>query len=106
MTYQKRKEYFVGIDSDGTVFDSMKIKHTDSFIPAVIEVWDFDVKTAKRFAEIGERINLCSMNRGINRFPRLLMTFEELGETEGLGYRYINKSAASEKCHEYTQIYC
>lgn len=92
MRYKKRKKYFVGIDSDGTVFDSMKIKHTNSFIPAAVEVWNLDKKTSKQFKEIEERINLYSMNRGINRFPGLLMSFEELGEIDGLEdfKRYIN----------------
>lgn len=92
MAYKKTKKYLVGIDSDGAVFDSMKIKHTDSFIPAAVEVWGFDEQTAKRFTQIEEKINLYSMNRGINRFPGLLMTFEELGGTEGLENfrKYIN----------------
>ena len=82
----------MGIDSDGTVFNSMKIKHTDSFIPAALEVWNFDENTSKRFRKIEERINLYSPSRGINRFPGLLMAFEELGGIDGLEdfKRYIN----------------
>lgn len=77
MDFIKEKEYFVGIDSDGTAFDSMKIKHTFSFIPAAIKVFGLE-SCADAFKEIEERINLYSLNRGINRFPGLLMTFEEL----------------------------
>lgn len=77
MTYVKNKDYFVGIDSDGTVFDTMSIKHTHAFIPTMIEVWNLhsieeDVK------RIAEDINLYSSTRGINRFPGLLLTFDRL----------------------------
>lgn len=77
MGFIKTKEFFVGIDSDGTAFDSMKIKHTDSFIPAAIEVFGLE-ECRESFQTIEERINLYSLTRGINRFPGLLMTFEEL----------------------------
>lgn len=83
MEFIKEKEYFVGIDSDGTVFDSMKIKHTFSFIPAAIEVFGLE-NCAEVFTEMEERLNLYSLTRGINRFPGLLMTFVELKEA---GYR-------------------
>lgn len=76
------KKFFIGVDSDGTAFDSMTIKHTDSFIPAMIKVWELeDVKD--RAAEIEEYINLYSKDRGINRFPGLLMTFQQMAE-EGI----------------------
>ena len=42
MEFVKEKDFFVGIDSDGTAFDSMKIKHTFSFIPAAIEVFGLE----------------------------------------------------------------
>ncbi len=76
------KKFFIGIDSDGTAFDSMTIKHTDSFIPAMLEVWNlYDVK--ERAAEIEQKINLYSKTRGVNRFPGQLMTFQRMAE-EGL----------------------
>jgi len=39
---QKSKDFFIGIDSDGTVFDSMTLKHTFSFIPAAIKVFELE----------------------------------------------------------------
>ena len=73
------KKFFIGVDSDGTAFDSMTIKHTDSFMPAMFQVWDLeDVK--ERVTEIEQYINLYSKDRGINRFPGLLMTFEKMIE--------------------------
>lgn len=71
------KKFFIGIDSDGTAFDSMTIKHTDSFIPAMLKVWDLK-GVEKRTAEIEQYINLYSKNRGINRFPGLYMTFQQM----------------------------
>lgn len=71
------KKYFIGIDSDGTAFDSMTIKHSKAFIPVAIKVWNFEgIKDT--VTEICERINLFSKTRGVNRFPGLLMMFEEL----------------------------
>ena len=71
------KKFFIGVDSDGTAFDSMTIKHTDSFIPAMFEVWGLD-GVRERAAEIEQYINLYSKDRGINRFPGLYMTFEQM----------------------------
>lgn len=76
------KKFFIGIDSDGTAFDSMTIKHTDSFIPAMFEVWGLD-GVRERVTEIEQYINLYSKDRGINRFPGLLKTFEKMIE-EGI----------------------
>ncbi len=77
MDFCKSKEYFVGIDSDGTVFDSMKIKHTFSFIPAAVIIFGLE-NCADAFKEAEEKINLYSLTRGINRFPGLLMALEEM----------------------------
>ena len=41
------------------------------------EVFGLEV-CAEAFKEIAERINLYSLTRGINRFPGMLLTFEEL----------------------------
>jgi phosphoglycolate phosphatase-like HAD superfamily hydrolase len=80
--FKPRHEFFIGLDSDGTVFDSMNIKHLKAFIPAAFTVWDFGDK-AGDFRKIMEHINLYSETRGINRFPGLLMAFEKLGTAAG-----------------------
>lgn len=74
-----KKSYFIGIDSDGTAFNSMIPKHREAFIPATIKVWNLQQYKDTVF-EIGERINLYSKHRGINRFPGQLMLFEELNK--------------------------
>ncbi len=82
MNFVKRNAFFTGIDSDGTVFDTMRIKHTFTFIPTAIEIFELE-KCRDEFTMIAERINLYSLTRGVNRFPGLLMTFEELGKATG-----------------------
>lgn len=71
------KKYFIGIDSDGTVFDSMGRKHTKALIPTAIKIWGLQDIESLVF-EIAENINLYSKYRGINRFAGLAMTFEHL----------------------------
>ena len=70
--------FLIGIDSDGTAFDSMNIKHLDAFIPAVLEIWPMDESTAEAFSRIEKTVNLFSSLRGINRYPGLLEAFERL----------------------------
>ena len=70
--------FLIGVDSDGTAFDSMNIKHLDAFIPAAMEIWPMPREMAERFAEIEKEVNLFSSLRGINRFPGLLEAFERV----------------------------
>ena len=37
--FEPRDPYSVGIDSDGCVFDSLEIKHKESFIPNIVKYW-------------------------------------------------------------------
>lgn len=88
MEYIRKKEFFVGVDSDGTAFDTMTIKHTHAFIPCMIKIWGMEAYE-KSVYKAAEYINLFSKTRGINRFPGLIMTFdmlkEELGESFNIG---------------------
>jgi phosphoglycolate phosphatase-like HAD superfamily hydrolase len=80
--FKPAKEFFVGIDSDGTAFDSMNIKHIKAFLPAAFTVWDFGGGRGE-FEKIWTRLNLYSESRGINRFTGLLRAFEELRALTG-----------------------
>lgn len=72
-------EFFVGIDSDGCVFDTMEIKHKECFIPNIIKYWG--LQSVSRFArEAGEFVNLYSKWRGVNRWPALIKTLDLLRE--------------------------
>jgi len=77
MDFTKTKDFFIGIDSDGTVFDSMTLKHTFSFIPVAIKVFGLE-EYKDEFTKEAEKINLYSLTRGVNRFPALLMTFDKI----------------------------
>jgi len=87
--FEKKRDFFIGIDSDGCAFDTMEIKHKECFTPNIINSWD--LQAVSRFArEAAEFVNLYSQWRGINRFPALVMVFDLLGERpEALerGYR-------------------
>ncbi len=68
--FQPAHEFFVGIDSDGCVFDTMEIKHKECFTPQFIK--HFRLQAVSRYArEVWEFVNLYSKTRGINRFPAL-----------------------------------
>jgi phosphoglycolate phosphatase-like HAD superfamily hydrolase len=68
--FKPGKEFFVGIDSDGCVFDSMEIKHKECFTPMFIK--HFHLQAVSKYArETWEFVNLYSKSRGANRFPAL-----------------------------------
>ncbi len=71
--------FFVGIDSDGCVFDTMECKHKECFIPATIKHWG--LQAVSRYArETAEFVNLYSIWRGTNRWPALIRTLGLLRE--------------------------
>src|SRR6266487_2638926 len=68
--FKPTKELFVGIDSDGCIFDSMEIKHKECFAPMFIKY--FELQAVSKYArEVWEFVNLYSKTRGANRFPAL-----------------------------------
>lgn len=75
--FKPRHEFFIGIDSDGCIFDSMEIKHKECFAPMFIK--HFQLQAASKYArEAWEFVNLYSKTRGVNRFPALSRTLELL----------------------------
>jgi phosphoglycolate phosphatase-like HAD superfamily hydrolase len=76
--FKPTKKYFIGIDSDGCVFDSMEPKHKECFCPVTIE--KFGLAPVSKYArEAWEFVNLYSQDRGCNRFFALQKTFDLLG---------------------------
>src|SRR3954447_20039974 len=75
--FVKRRDFFVGIDSDGCAFDTMEVKHKECFIPNIIRFYEL-AAISKYAREAAEFVNLYSQWRGINRFPALVMTFDLL----------------------------
>ena len=72
------KEFFIGIDSDGCIFDSIEIKHKECFAPMFIK--NFHLQAVSKYArECWEFVNLYSKDRGANRFPALVRAIKLLG---------------------------
>jgi len=71
--------FFVGIDSDGCVFDTMEIKHKECFIPNIVKHWGLQA-VSKYTREAAEFVNLYSKDRGVNRWPALIKVFDLLRE--------------------------
>ena len=74
-----KHKFFVGIDSDGCVFDTMEIKHKECFTPNIINHWGLQA-VSKYAREASEFVNLYSKWRGINRWPALMKVFDLLRE--------------------------
>jgi phosphoglycolate phosphatase-like HAD superfamily hydrolase len=72
-------EYFIGIDSDGCVFDSMEVKQKQFFIPNALKYFDL-YSISEILRKTWEFVNLYSINRGGNRFISIIKVFELLGE--------------------------
>ncbi len=72
-------EFFIGIDSDGCVFDSMEPKQKEFFCPNVIRFYGL-LPISKIARETWEFVNLYSRSRGVNRFLALIKCFELLKE--------------------------
>ena len=73
--FRASRGYFVGLDSDGCVFDSMEIKHKECFAPMFIKHWR--LQAASKYARRAwEFANLYSKTRGMNRFPVCVRTLK------------------------------
>jgi phosphoglycolate phosphatase-like HAD superfamily hydrolase len=69
--FKPEREFLVGIDSDGCVFDSMELKHKECFVPTFIKYYGLQ-GVSKYAREASEFVNLYSTSRGVNRFPGLV----------------------------------
>ena len=77
--FEAHHKFFIGIDSDGCVFDSMELKHKECFTPDFIKHWE--LQAVSRFArEAWDFSNLYSKWRGQNRFLTLVKSLELLDE--------------------------
>ena len=77
--FVKRSDFFIGVDSDGCVFDTMEVKHKECFIPNMIRYYRL-AAISRHARETFEWINLYSKWRGTNRFPGLVLTIDFLAE--------------------------
>ncbi|MFW5752704.1 MAG: HAD family hydrolase [Planctomycetota bacterium] len=75
--FHPRHDRFIGIDSDGCVFDAMEIKHKECFCPAFIK--HFRLQPVSRYArEVWEFVNLYGATRGTNRFAAVRIALDLL----------------------------
>ena len=71
------KGFFIGIDSDGCVFDSMETKHKECFCPAFVN--NFNLQSVSKYArEAWDFVNLYSQDRGCNRFHAVIKALDLL----------------------------
>jgi len=74
-------DFFIGIDSDGCVFDTMEVKQKEFFIPNALKYFDL-YGIAEVLRETWEFVNLYSINRGGNRFTSIIKVFDLLSERD------------------------
>lgn len=75
--FKPEKEFFIGIDSDGCVFDTMEVKHKEFFCPNTVKYFGL-FAISKYVREAWEFVNLYSVTRGINRFPAVIKVMDLL----------------------------
>lgn len=81
LKFKPEHEFFVGIDSDGCVFDSMEVKQKEFFIPNALKHFNlFAISGILR--RTWEFVNLYSIYRGSNRFLSVIRVFELLEKDE------------------------
>jgi phosphoglycolate phosphatase-like HAD superfamily hydrolase len=81
-------EFFIGIDSDGCVFDTMEIKHKECFCPQFVN--HFELQPVAKYArESWEFVNLYSKTRGVNRFIGLIRALDLLAERKEVNARGV-----------------
>lgn len=84
-----KKDFFVGIDSDGCAFDTMEIKHKECFCPNTILHWDLQV-VSKYVRDAWDFANLYSVTRGANRFLTLIQVMDLLRDRKEVQARKAN----------------
>ncbi len=86
--FKPTRDFFVGIDSDGCVFDTMEIKHKECFCPQFIN--HLGLQAVSRYArEAWEVANLYSDTRGANRFKALIRALDLLADREEVKARRV-----------------
>ena len=87
--FKPKHDFFIGIDSDGCVFDSMEIKHKECFTPMFVK--HHKLQAVSKYArEVWDFVNLYSKTRGANRFPALVRALNLLRERGEIKARKVN----------------
>ena len=87
--FQPKHDFFIGIDSDGCVFDSMEIRHKECFAPMFVK--HHNLQAVSKYArEVWDFVNLYSKTRGANRFPALTRALNLLRDRPEVQARNVN----------------
>ena len=86
--FKKTKDYFIGIDSDGCVFDTMEVKHKECFGPMIVKYYDLQ-PVSKMAREAFEFVNLYSKTRGCNRWLAVRDVLDLLRERPEVAARNV-----------------
>ena len=87
--FQPKHDFFIGIDSDGCVFDSMEIKQKECFAPMFVK--HHGLQALSKYArQVWEFVNLYSKTRGANRFPALARALDLLRERAEVQARKVH----------------
>lgn len=76
--FQPQHGLFIGLDSDGCVFDSMTVKQR-IFHTEIINIWALHERAAE-VRKLAEWVSLYSPWRGLNRFQLILKIFQTVEE--------------------------
>jgi phosphoglycolate phosphatase-like HAD superfamily hydrolase len=101
-----QKDFFIGIDSDGCVFDTMEVKQKEFFIPNAVKHFEL-FAISKYVRETWEFVNLYSTTRGINRFPALVKVIDMLAqrpEIAELGFKLPDMDPLREWIRKETKL--
>ena len=77
--FQPQHKFFVGIDSDGCVFNSMEVKHNDCFSVNLVKHFGL-ASISRQVHQAWDFVNLYSTTRGTNRFKAILLVCDFLRE--------------------------
>ena len=77
--FEPQHEFFVGIDSDGCVFNSMEVKHNDCFSVNLVKHLGL-ASISRQVHQAWDFVNLYSTTRGTNRFKAILLVCDFLRE--------------------------
>ena len=77
--FQSQHEFFIGIDSDGCVFNSMEVKHNDCFSVNLVKHFGL-ASISRQVHQAWDFVNLYSTTRGTNRFKAILLVCDFLRE--------------------------
>lgn len=100
------REFFIGIDSDGCVFDTMELKQKEFFIPNALKYFDL-YPISGILAETWEFVNLYSVYRGGNRFTSIVRVFELLSKRKEIskaGFKLPDLSSLKEWINSETKL--